>query len=319
MLIKNTASLAQFVNLLKTIAILFVIIDNKGGVCKSALAATIKALLDRLGIEHLLMSTDTSNADMAQYGDTLLIDVRNKKQEGILPFAAEKVVAGDRKCVILDVAARDETHISRQLGRISSELAEQNSRMVVLRPITLNPFNQNNAMHFVTTTMTDHMAVILVRILCQGRTEEDFIDWDRSLDRRKALDAGAVEMNFIDASAKFADMAVGFGLTFYDIAVGAFEKADKPGEVDSVVPVAVQVAKSAAKTAVDSLPSANEGGEPSKAKARVKLMSELARDAFEGPPQMVLRDWCEEQHEKLAIAVLKAVLTPRPAATKTSS
>ncbi len=228
MKLRPTHSIEKFAKIAKKRRLYFVVVDNKGGVLKSAIAATIKALLDRVGITALLISTDQSNNDMGQYGDAISVDVRNKQHGGKIGFAANQLIANEHEAVILDVAAGNETQVNAQLPRTASDLADNDCCMVVVRPITLNPFNQANAVNFVNTGMTDAMAVVLVRVLCQGREAADYLEWDDSDERTTAMDKGAIETDYLDASAKFADMANAFGLTFYDITMGHFNQSDHP-------------------------------------------------------------------------------------------
>ena len=63
-----------------------------------------------------------------------------------------------------------------------------------------------------------------MRVVAQGRTEDDFDDWLALSARKAALAAGAVDTFISDLGVKHADNAVAYGLSFVDVAMGRFDK-----------------------------------------------------------------------------------------------
>ena len=86
-------------------------------------------------------------------------------------------------------------------------------------------FVQNNAYRFVTKVKTDDMAVIAIRNAGQGRTGQ-FGSWLEKGAQAEMLSLGVVEIEMQDAGPRWSDEAIGFGLTFADIAFGRFDKIE---------------------------------------------------------------------------------------------
>ena len=103
-------------------------------------------------------------------------------------------------------------------------LAGLGVRLVVVRPLTLSTFVQNNAYRFAIKVKTDDMAVIAVRNLSQGRTLALFKQWLEKRARAEMLDAGVIEIDMQDAGPRWSDEAVGYGLSFADIVFGRYDK-----------------------------------------------------------------------------------------------
>ena len=128
--------------------------------------------------------------------------------------------------MVIDTGARSEATFIALLERVLPKAKAEKVSMIVLRPLTLSSFAQNNAVSFVNRLAPKGIKVVLVRNLSQGRTKEHFKDWHQSAGRKAALAAGAVEMDLTDCGVRWGDEIPAFGLSFAEVAMGDFSRID---------------------------------------------------------------------------------------------
>lgn len=202
------------------------VLENKGGVGKSRIAEILYYTLtdgEDASKKVLVGETDSANRTMKMVGASEFIDLNQVEWTGQLEYIGERIAAGEFDHAVIDCGARDETAMRAFLPEYARLLAGMGIRLVVVRPLTLSTFVQNNAYRFVTKVKTDDMAVIAVRNAGQGRTGQ-FGHWLAKRARAEMLSCGVIEIEMEDAGPRWSDEAVGYGLTFADIAFGRFGK-----------------------------------------------------------------------------------------------
>lgn len=203
------------------------VLENKGGVGKSRIAEILYYTLtngEDPSKKVLVGETDSANRTMKMVGASEFIDLNQVEWTGQLEYIGERLAAGKFDHAVIDCGARDETPVRAFLPEYARFLAGLGVRLVVVRPLTLSTFVQNNAYRFVTKVKTDDMAVIAVRNLSQGRTLALFGSWLAKHARREMLNAGVIEIDMQDAGPRWSDEAVGYGLSFADIVFGRYDK-----------------------------------------------------------------------------------------------
>lgn len=207
---------------------LFVIVmDNKGGVGKSKMAEICHyALANPAGGTRKVYvgETDNANKTMNMTVGAEFIDLDAVEWTGHLEDIGDRMAAGEFDHAVLDLGARDEAVVKKFLPEFVNILTHLGIRLVVVRPITLSTFVQNNASRFCSKTKTDEIGVVMVRNLSQGREEKYFADWMKTETRAAMIARGAIEIDMEDAGPRWSDEAIGFRLTFSDIAFGRFDK-----------------------------------------------------------------------------------------------
>ncbi len=202
-----------------------VTIEGKGGVGKSTLTGLAVDALAQDGKRSIVViDGDTTNSSMASmFDDVELIDPSEAEAAGKISAVLKSSV----DFVIMDTGARSE---AKMLNSILPQLMKTTKKagipIVVLRPITLSSFVQQNAVAFAKKVVPLGVKVLFVRMLCQGRTEEHFYDWDQSQGRQSALELGVVEMNLSDAGVRWGDEVPAYGLSFNAAAQGDFSRVD---------------------------------------------------------------------------------------------
>jgi hypothetical protein len=203
------------------------VLENKGGVGKSRIAEILYYTLtngEDPSKKVLVGETDSANRTMKMVGASEFIDLNQVEWTGQLEHIGERIAAGEFDHAVIDCGARDETAMRDFLPEYACFLAGHGLRLVVVRPLTLSTFVQNNAYRFVTKVKTDDMAVIAVRNLSQGRTLALFGSWLAKHARKEMLNAGVIEIDMQDAGPRWSDEAVGYGLSFADIVFGRYDK-----------------------------------------------------------------------------------------------
>lgn len=203
------------------------VLENKGGVGKSRIAEILYYTLtdgEDPSKKVLVGETDSANRTMKMVGASEFIDLTLVEWTGQLEYIGERIAAGEFDHAVIDCGARDETSMRAYLPEYARFLAELGVRLVVVRPLTLSTFVQNNAYRFVTKVKTDDMSVIAVRNLSQGRTLAMFGSWLAKHARKQMLSAGVIEIDMQDAGPRWSDEAIGYGLSFADIVFGRYDK-----------------------------------------------------------------------------------------------
>jgi hypothetical protein len=202
------------------------VLENKGGVGKSRIAEILYYTLtngEDPSRKVLVGETDSANRTMKMVGASEFIDLNLVEWTGRLEYIGERIAAGEFDHAVIDCGARDETPMRAFLPEYARFLAGLGVRLVVVRPLTLSTFVQNNAYRFVTKIKTDDMAVIAVRNLSQGRTLAMFDGLAKGA-RTEMLARGVIEIAMEDAGPRWSDEAVGYGLSFADIVFGRYAK-----------------------------------------------------------------------------------------------
>lgn len=202
-------------------------LENKGGVGKSRIAEILYYTLtdgEDPSKNVLVAETDSANRTMKMVVASEFIDLSLVEWTGQLEYIGERIAAGEFDHAVIDCGARDETAMRAFLPEYARFLAELGVRLVVVRPLTLSTFVQNNAYRFVTKVKTDDMSVIAVRNLSQGRTLAMFGSWLAKHARKEMLSAGVIEIDMQDAGPRWSDEAIGYGLSFADIVFGRYDK-----------------------------------------------------------------------------------------------
>jgi hypothetical protein len=203
------------------------VLENKGGVGKSRIAEILYYTLtdgEDPAKKVLVAETDSANRTMKMVGVSEFIDLSLVEWTGKLEYIGERIAAGEFVHAVIDCGARDETSMRAFLPEYAQFLAMLGVRLVVVRPLTLSTFVQNNAYRFVTKVKTDDMSVIAVRNLSQGRTLAMFGSWLAKHARKQMLSAGVIEIDMQDAGPRWSDEAIGYGLSFADIVFGRYDK-----------------------------------------------------------------------------------------------
>lgn len=203
------------------------VLENKGGVGKSRIAEILYYTLtdgEDPSRKVLVAETDDANRSMKMVGASEFINLNQVEWTGQLEYIGERIAAGEFDHAVIDCGARDERPMRAFLPDYARFLAGLGVRLVVVRPLTLSTFVQNNAYRFATKVKTDDMAVIAVRNLSQGRTLALFKQWLEKRARAEMLDAGVIEIDMQDAGPRWSDEAVGYGLSFADIVFGRYDK-----------------------------------------------------------------------------------------------
>ena len=206
-------------------ALMILAIENRGGVGKTTAAGTAVEAMSTYDERVDILDFDDSNQQMSLYQNARAVGDGN--MIGALQTAIGRIQRGEVDFVIGDTGAQSEALINAELGEIAAALSAVSARLVVLRPLTLCPKNQNNIIHFVDHVMTDDMGVVIVRNLGQGRKVQDYAYWASTATRARLLATGVVEIDLEDAGAAHSDRAMGCGLTLADVALGRFTKAGK--------------------------------------------------------------------------------------------
>ena len=120
--------------------------------------------------------------------------------------------------VVIDSAAGGEEYFNRHLPELAKQIKGFGGRLIILRPLTTNPLNQDNIVNFGRNVMTDDMGVVMVRNLGQGRSAEDFAIWTESAERAEMLGLGMIEVDLEAAGALYSDLATGLEISIADIA-----------------------------------------------------------------------------------------------------
>lgn len=203
------------------------VLENKGGVGKSRIAEILYYTLtdgEDPSRKVLVAETDDANRSMKMVGASEFINLNQVEWTGQLEYIGERIAAGEFDHAVIDCGARDERPMRAFLPDYARFLAGLGVRLVVVRPLTLSTFVQNNAYRFAIKVKTDDMAVIAVRNLSQGRTLALFKQWLEKRARAEMLDAGVIEIDMQDAGPRWSDEAVGYGLSFADIVFGRYDK-----------------------------------------------------------------------------------------------
>jgi hypothetical protein len=212
--------------------LLVIVLDGKGGVAKSVISGTVVFSFKTLGEAMAKFDTDTTNSTLsAMYEDARLIDVHKADWSAPIAHAIDQIRKDSAsRMMLIDTGARDEAKIKQRLPQIATKMAAAGGRLLVIRPITTSNFAQTNAVTFAMDTAGSDIAVVFMRVVAQGRTEEDFDEWDGFNARKAALKSGAVDTFMSDLGIKHADNAVAYGLSFIDVAMGRFDKCGEDEE-----------------------------------------------------------------------------------------
>ena len=173
-------------------------IEGKGGVGKSTTSAiAIEALRQDGKRSVTIVDGDTTNSSMvSMFDDVVSIDMAEAEAGGELAA----LFKGVSDFLVADFGARSEAKfLDPILPRLLRTRSKSEPSLVVLRPLTLSSFVQNNTVAFIEKTAPLGVKTILVRNLSQGRTPAHFSDWVRSQGRRRALGLGAREVDLSDA------------------------------------------------------------------------------------------------------------------------
>ena len=198
-----------------------IVLDAKGGLGKSLMLQVAYEAVSGSDRKVLVLDADKVNSNLSRIGlskkeDAVRAD--RKDFEGFLLDAAEQLELGLVQAVVVDSAAGGEEYFNKHLKELAKQIKLFGGRLIVIRPITTNPLNQDNAVAFGRDIMTDDMGVVMVRNLGQGRTEEDFAIWTESPERAEMLQRGMLEVDLEAAGALYSDLATGLEISIADIA-----------------------------------------------------------------------------------------------------
>ncbi|WP_237479388.1 hypothetical protein [Lichenibacterium dinghuense] len=203
-----------------------IVLDQKGGIGKSVMVqiAYETISIGEKGAKNkvLVLDADFINKNLSRVGlsgadDAVRAD--KKDLEGVLFEAAEQMELGLVHGVVVDSAAGSEHHFHQHLAPLAEHLKSFGARLIVIRPITTNPLNQDNCIDFGRSkAMTGDMGVVMVRNFGQGREPDDYTIWMESDERREMLAAGMVECDLESAGALCSDLAAACGVSIADIA-----------------------------------------------------------------------------------------------------
>lgn len=208
--------------------IIFIVLDDKGGVGKSFISQTVAAIIRYFETYRVAMiDTDYSNSSTAQIdSDARMLNLDEKVWMGILLKVVRDLASKTIHHAVIDAGARDESKVRKLLPWLNDLVRNAGGRIVVIRPITLRPHNQYNATQFMKTAEKLKIPTVFVCNEGQGRFPEYFDTWNATAALRDALRKGAVQTSITDADVRYVDGAIGFGLSMLDIAVGDFSKLD---------------------------------------------------------------------------------------------
>ena len=214
-----------------------VVLDHKGGVGKSIMVQvtyeTLCAGESGATNKILVLDADFVNKNLSRVGLSAATDaVRADKKdfEGFLFEAAEQMEHGLVQGVVVDSAAGSEHFFHRHLPSLASYLKSFGARLIIVRPITTNPLNQDNCINFGrSSAMTNEMGVVMVRNFGLGREPEDYAVWMGSDERREMLEAGMVECDLEGAGALCSDLAAACEVSISDIALKRIEDMNLTG------------------------------------------------------------------------------------------
>ena len=199
--------------------------EQKGGVGKSVTAMVANETLKMISGKRIsLIDADVVNRNLSRAGLTKAGDALNAGRidfEGFLFDAAERLICDEVDGFVVDSAAGGEGHFRPHLAELARTLrgSDAKTRLVIARPLTTSPLVHDNVMEFSKHFMTPDMGVLLVRNLGQGRTSEDFAEFDASPEYAAMRELGMAECLLESAGAKYSDMITGFNKSFADIAL----------------------------------------------------------------------------------------------------
>ena len=207
---------------------LFIVLDDKGGVGKSFIAQVIAAIIRYFEVYKVRMvDTDFSNSISAQiFKTTKMLNLDERVHIGVLMNIIKELMSGVFQHAVIDAGARDEGKVRKLLPWLAQLVRNAGGRIVVIRPITLSSHNQRNAASFMNLAAELGVPVVFVCNESQGRQPEYFDGWKATQTCASALEKGAVQISITDADVRYADEAVGFGLSMWDVAAGDFSKLE---------------------------------------------------------------------------------------------
>ena len=218
---------------LTKLKIIALVLGGKGGIGKSLIAQIIANRLRATHSKVITVDTDHTNNTTASIDpDARMLDIWDVKARGGLAVLIDELKNSTSCAAVIDTGAQEDKPMIDIMDWVVKEAIRAGVVVVAVLPLTLPTHNQRTAVEFSDLAERLSVPLVYVKNLGQGRAREDFARrWDKSNARAGALSRGAVEIELLDAGARYADEAGGYGLSLADAALGRFEKAEgKAGE-----------------------------------------------------------------------------------------
>ncbi len=234
----------ELLNVAARLRFFVIVLEQKGGVGKSLLCSVVNETLKITATKPVhLIDADVVNRNLSRSGLTQAGDALNAGRidfEGFLFTAAERLSAGEIGGVVIDSAAGGEAHFRPHLAELAQALRNSSPsvRLVIVRPLTTSPLVHDNILDFGENFLTADMGILLARNLGQGRTREDYEEFDGSPEYREMRRLGMVECILESAGARYSDMITGFNKSFAEIALN---EPDQLGLQDRQLEIARKV------------------------------------------------------------------------------
>jgi hypothetical protein len=209
---------------IKNVALL--ILENKGGVKKSHIAACLYEYGLAKGKKMLMIDTDSANSTSTLSYGADFFAISDKKYEGVPMDIAERLLADEIDMAIFDFGAREEIAARKALERMHRLFEGTHCSVLAVRPITLDVFVQNNALQFVHEVKDTQIPILLLRAECGGETAEEFDAWNGAGSRAK-IDGIVSEAPLIDFTSYIISNSKSFRLKLSDLARGNFSNVDQ--------------------------------------------------------------------------------------------
>lgn len=217
---------------LTALKILILVIGGKGGIGKSLLSQIIAARLRAMFQQVFTVDTDhTNNTTRSIDPGAKMIDLWDVKARGGLSLVFDAMKKASNCAAVIDTAAQEDKLIDDVMDWMAERATAAGVTIIPVLPIVLSVHNQRKAIDFSITAERLSLPLVYVTNHGQGRKKEDFDRrWSKTRSRAEALARGATETVLLDAGARYADEAGGFGLSLADAALGRFEKAGDKAE-----------------------------------------------------------------------------------------
>ena len=217
---------------LTALKILILVIGGKGGIGKSLLSQIIASKLRAMFKQVFTVDTDhTNNTTKSIDPGARMVDLWDVKARGGLSLVMAAMKKAPNCAAVIDTGAQEDKLVDDVMEWLVEQAKDSGVTIIPVLPIVLSVHNQTKAIEFSLTAERLSLPLVYVKNLGQGRTKRDFErHWDKTNSLADALARGAAETVLLDAGARYADEAGGYGLSLADAALGNFEKAGDKAE-----------------------------------------------------------------------------------------
>ncbi len=211
---------------IKKIDKLFIAIsEDKGGSRKSHVASMMIEYALHHNKNCVPIDGDRSNSTTySMYGGRFVDVEANGNDYAITEIALEHLNDG-ADVIVVDFGARNDALALRAVTMTAEKLKGTSCAVVVVRPITLNAFVQENALNFAKAVQNTDIGVLFARCECAGEYHDEFGSWMQSGER--ALVSGwTEEFVILDFTSYIVSNACSFNMPYHKLGQGDFSSVD---------------------------------------------------------------------------------------------